>query len=302
MAHTHHSHHHAPTITDLNRAFILGLALNILFVLVETAAGFYSGSLGLLTDAGHNLSDVVSLGLALLAFKLSSLKPTRTFTYGYQKTTILVALANAVILLVAIGGIGLEAFQRFNNPEPVPGKLVAWVAGAGIIINGVTALLFFRDKEKDLNVKGAYLHMATDALVSVGVLVSGILIAFTQWFWLDSLISVIIMVMIFVSTWNLLKETVRLSLDAVPAGVDFREVQTAMEKVPGVKKVHHIHIWAISTSRNALTAHVVLEPGTTQAAIQQIKDTIRHDLLHLNLDHLTLETEFIAENGLGEAC
>jgi cobalt-zinc-cadmium efflux system protein len=302
MAHHQHSHDHTPAITNLSRAFIWGLVLNILFVLLETAAGFYSGSLGLLTDAGHNLSDVVSLGLALLAFKLSSLKPTKTFTYGYQKTTILVALANAVILLVAIGGIGLEAVQRFNNPEPVPGKLVAWVAGVGIIVNAATAMLFFRDKEKDLNVKGAYLHMATDALVSVGVVVSGIVIAFTQWYWLDSLISVVIMVVIFIGTWNLLKETIRLSLDAVPESVDFKEVQEAMEKVAGVKKVHHIHIWAISTSRNALTAHVILDPGTDQEKIQKIKETIRHDLLHLNLEHLTLETEFAAGNGSGATC
>jgi cobalt-zinc-cadmium efflux system protein len=288
---THH-HEHAVPIRNLNKAFIFGLSLNLIYVFLEAGAGFYSGSLGLLTDAGHNLSDVVSLALALLAYKLAKIKPTEKFTYGYQKTTILVALVNAVILLVAIGGIGLEAFRRLHDPEPMPGKLIAWVAGAGIIINTLTALLFFKDKNSDLNVKGAYLHMAADALVSVGVVVSGIVMLYTGWYWLDTLISFVIMIVIFLSTWNLLKETVRLSLDAVPENIDFAAVQEAIVKVPGVKKVNHIHIWAISTTRNALTAQIQMENGVNPDRIHQIKEVIRHDLEHLNLDHLTLETDF----------
>ncbi|KAA9325232.1 cation diffusion facilitator family transporter [Adhaeribacter soli] len=292
MAHGHH-HHPSPLLTDLNRAFMLGLVLNIIFVVVEAGAGFYINSLSLLSDAGHNLSDVVSLGLAMLAFKLVKIKPTQKFTYGYQKSTILVALINAVILLLAIGSIGLEAYQRFQNPEAVPGKTVALVAGIGIFINAGTAMLFYKDKDKDLNVKGAYLHMAADALVSVGVVISGLVMFYTNWFWLDSIISFVIIIVIFFSTWNLLKETIRLSLDAVPENVDYQKVLQAMEEVPGVNCVYHIHIWALSTTRNALTAHVLLEPGTVPPEIRKIKEEIRLRLSYLNLEHVTLETDLI---------
>lgn len=291
MEHQHHHRHHFQ-ITNLNRAFLLGLILNILFVAVEAGAGFYTNSLSLLSDAGHNLSDVISLGLAMLAFKLAKIKPNQKFTYGYQKSTVLVALLNAAILLVAIGGIGLEAVHRINNPAPVPGATVAWVAGIGIIINTATALLFLKDKDKDLNIKGAYLHMVADALVSVGVVISGLAMMVTDWFWLDSVISFFIIIVIFFSTWNLLKETVRLSLDAVPENVDYAEVLAAMRGIPGLKKVYHVHIWAISTTRNALTAHLLVEPEASEEEIKKMKAEIRHRLLHLNLEHLTLETEF----------
>src|SRR6478736_811276 len=267
----HHHHDHAPQLTSLNRAFIAGIILNLLFVVVEAVAGFYTDSLALLTDAGHNLSDVASLALALLAFKLAKLKPTETFTYGYQKTTILVALANAIILLIAIGGIGWEAAQRIFKPEPTPGFTIAIVAGIGLFINAFTAFLFFRDKEHDLNVKGAYLHMAADALVSLGVVLAGITIAFTGWYWLDTVISFVIIIVIFISTWRLLKDTLRLSLDGVPHNVDLQKVKAAILKIPGVKDVHHLHIWAISTTQNALTAHLVLASETSPETIHQGK-------------------------------
>lgn len=298
----HHHHDHTLQLTNLNRAFIVGIILNALFVIVEAAAGFYSDSLGLLTDAGHNLSDVASLALALLAFKLAKVKPNENFTYGYQKTTILVALLNAVILLIAIGGIGWEAVQRLFHPEPTQGKTIAIVAGIGIVINSITAFLFFRDKEHDLNVKGAYLHLAADALVSAGVVLTGIAIYFTNWFWLDSVISFVIMIVIFLSTWRLLKDTLRLSLDGVPKNVHFPEVVEAITKLPEVKGVHHIHIWAISTTQNALTAHIVLNSESNAQAIKEVKDKLKHSLAHLNIQHITLETEFAGETCETKTC
>lgn len=291
-----HLHHdHTPQLTKLNRAFIVGIILNALFVILEAAAGFYTDSLGLLTDAGHNLSDVASLALALLAFKLAKVKATENFTYGYQKTTILVALLNAVILLIAIGGIGWEAIQRLFHPEPTQGKTIAIVAGIGIVINSITAFLFFRDKEHDLNVKGAYLHLAADALVSAGVVLAGIAIYFTNWYWLDSVISFLIIIVIFISTWRLLKDTLRLSLDGVPKNINFPEVLEAITKLPEVKGVHHVHIWAISTTQNALTAHLVLKADSSTQTIKEVKDKLKHDLAHLNIQHITLETEFAGE-------
>jgi cobalt-zinc-cadmium efflux system protein len=298
----HHHHDHTPQLTKLNRAFIVGIILNALFVILEAAAGFYTDSLGLLTDAGHNLSDVASLALALLAFKLAKVKANENFTYGYQKTTILVALLNAVILLIAIGGIGWEAVQRLFHPEPIQGKTIAIVAGIGIVINAFTAFLFFQDKEHDLNVKGAYLHLAADALVSVGVVLAGIAIYYTNWFWLDSAISFVIIIVIFISTWHLLKDTLRLSLDGVPRNVNFPEVIAVITKLPEVKGVHHVHIWAISTTQNALTAHLVLKADSNTQTIKEVKDKLKHDLAHLNIQHITLETEFAGETCETKTC
>lgn len=299
---SHDYHNHAPKLTNLNRAFILGIVLNAAFVFVEAATGFYTDSLGLLTDAGHNLSDVASLALAMLAFKLAKTKSSENYTYGYKKTTILVSLLNACILLIAIGGIGFEAFNRFFNPEPVAGKTVAIVAGVGIAVNAFTAFLFFKDKEHDLNVKGAYLHLAADALVSLGVVIAGIVIYYTNWFWLDTVISVVIMAVIFMSSWGLLRDSLRLSLDGVPAGIDLNNVKTAIQNIPEVKKVHHIHVWAISTTENALTGHIVLDEALRPKQIQAIKNRIKHELEHQNIGHVTLETEFFTENNTVLAC
>ena len=302
MAHEHNHAHHAPTLTNLNRAFIIGITLNALFVILEAAAGFITDSLGLLTDAGHNLSDVASLALALLAFKLAKVKASETYTFGYQKTTILVALLNAVILLIAIGSIGWEAAQRFFNPEPLQGKTIAIVAGIGILVNSITAFLFFKDKEHDLNVKGAYLHLAADALVSLGVVIAGVVIYFTNWFWLDSLISFVIIIVIFWSTWGLLKDTLRLSLDGVPKNVDYQKVQETIAALPAVERVHHIHIWALSTTQNAFTGHIVVNESLSLPELKQLKDQIKHELEHLNLKHVTLEIEYAGESCSPQPC
>jgi cobalt-zinc-cadmium efflux system protein len=290
MSHEHH-HHHVQNSTEINRAFIIGIVLNSVFVLIEAVAGFATNSLGLLTDAGHNLSDVASLLLALLAIRLTKVKSNKKFTYGYRKTTILAALFNAVLLLIAIGSIGWEAIQRLSHPEIVQSKTVAYVAGIGIVINAVTAYFFFHNKEKDLNVKGAYLHLAADALVSMGVVVAAIVMLYTNWYWLDSVISFVIIIVIFFSTWGLLKETIRLSVDGVPANIDIDEIRERVVKMQGVTDVHHIHAWGLSTNTNALTAHIVLDENMTLEKMDVLKRKIKHDLEHLNIHHATLEFE-----------
>ncbi|RGN50807.1 MULTISPECIES: cation diffusion facilitator family transporter [unclassified Bacteroides] len=289
MGHEHsHSHGHNHTITSLNKAFIVGIVLNLVFVLVEFGAGFYFDSLALLSDAGHNLSDVVSLVLALLAFRLAKVKANSRYTYGYKKSTVLVSLLNAVILLVAVGGILVESINKLQHPEEVPGGAIAWVAGVGVVINAFTAFLFMKDKEKDLNVKGAYLHMAADTLVSVGVLVAGLIIRQTGWYIIDPIIGIIIAIVILISTWDLLHDSIRLSLDGVPVGIDSEKVKELISQIPGVKDIHHMHIWAISTTENALTAHIVIDNLNN---MESLKHEIKHTLEHCDIHHATLEFE-----------
>ena len=294
MSHEHsHQHSHAINAESLNKAFIIGIVLNLAFVVIEFAAGFWFDSLALLSDAGHNLSDVVSLVLALLAFRLAKVKANERYTYGYKKSTILVSLLNAVILLVAVGAIVIESIHKLNNPAVVPGGAIAWVAGVGVLINAFTAFLFMKDKEKDLNVKGAYLHMAADALVSVGVLVAGIVISRTGWYIIDPIIGLIVAVVILISTWNLLHDSLRLTLDGVPTSIDSQKVIEAIRALPGVDDVHHIHIWAISTTENALTAHIVLKQPE---GMQEVKHLIRHRLEDFGIGHATLEFEVPGEH------
>ena len=288
-----HQHSHAINAESLNKAFIIGIVLNLAFVVIEFAAGFWFDSLALLSDAGHNLSDVVSLVLALLAFRLAKVKANERYTYGYKKSTILVSLLNAVILLVAVGAIVIESIHKLSNPAVVPGGAIAWVAGVGVLINAFTAFLFMKDKEKDLNVKGAYLHMAADALVSVGVLVAGIVISRTDWYIIDPIIGLIVAVVILISTWNLLHDSLRLTLDGVPTSIDSQKVVKAIRALPGVDDVHHIHIWAISTTENALTAHIVLKQPE---GMQEVKHLIRHRLEDFGIGHATLEFEVPGEH------
>lgn len=294
MSHEHsHQHSHTINAESLNKAFIIGIVLNLAFVVIEFAAGFWFDSLALLSDAGHNLSDVVSLVLALLAFRLAKVKANERYTYGYKKSTILVSLLNAVILLVAVGAIVIESIHKLSNPVVVPGGAIAWVAGVGVLINAFTAFLFMKDKEKDLNVKGAYLHMAADALVSVGVLVAGIVISRTGWYIIDPIIGLIVAVVILISTWNLLHDSLRLTLDGVPTSIDSQKVVEAIRALPGVDDVHHIHIWAISTTENALTAHIVLKQPE---GMQEVKHLIRHRLEDFGIGHATLEFEVPGEH------
>ncbi len=303
--HAHAGHHHGPTLTPgnrINQALIIGAVVNTAYVLVEFGAGFYYGSLSLVADAGHNLSDVASLLLSLLAFRLAKASSTPTFTYGYRKSTVLASLTNGVLLMVTIGAIVWESLRRLHDPQPVAGAPVAWVAGLGILVNLGSALLFFRDKDHDLNTKGAYLHLATDALVSLGVVVSGLLIRYTGWFWLDSVTGLLVAAVIFGSAWRLLADSVRLSLDGVPTDIDLAEVQTEIQQVTGVSDVHHVHVWAMSTTENALTAHLVLKPGLSNADEMALKSDVRHRLEHLNINHVTLEIDARAGDCQGGDC
>lgn len=260
-------------------------------MVVEVIAGFITHSLSLLTDAGHNLGDVAGLALALLAFKLSKLNASDKYTYGYKRSTILVSFFNAVVLFAAVAFIVYEAIMRLMSLERVDGETMALVSFMGIGINAVTAWLFVKDKDKDLNVKGAYLHMAMDAIVSFGVVLSGIVIYFTKYYWIDPVVSLIIATVILRGTWSLLIDSLRLEMDGVPRKINIDQIKTELMKGKGVVEVHHIHVWALSTTENALTAHIVIDPDFV-TSFDTIKNDLRHRLVHLDINHCTLEPEF----------
>ncbi|HZW66073.1 MAG TPA: cation diffusion facilitator family transporter [Hanamia sp.] len=300
--HSHHAHDHFEKLTNVNAALLIGIVLNSLFVVVEAVIGFSIDSLSLLSDAGHNLADVGSLALSLLAFRMLKIKPNNKYTYGYRKTTILASLVNGVILLISVGAIVYAAIQRFSNPPALPGKTIALVAGIGIIINFVTAFMFLKNKDSDLNIKGAYLHMLADGLVSVGIMAGGIIIYFTQLYWIDPVFSLIIVIVILSSTWSLLKESLALTLDAVPKDISVEEIKKNAEDLDGIKNLHHIHIWAMSTTENAMTAHMVIDQCDNVSRIKEIKNKLKHRLEHMNIQHITLETEFSNDDCLKKEC
>lgn len=276
----------------MGTAFSVGIWLNFLFVLVEAVMGFRIHSMSLLSDAAHNLTDVGTLVLSLVAFRLLKVKANEQYTYGYKKTSILVALFNSVILLVSIGAIAFEAVQKVFQPLPMPGATIAIVAGVGILINGTSAFLFKREKEKDINVRSAYLHLLSDTLVSAGIVLGGVAIYFTDWYWLDGALSLGVVTVILVSTWRLLKESLKLSLDGVPANVSVKEITDRAMKYEGVAGLHHVHIWALSSTENALTAHLVLRKDVAHERELAIKADFRHELQHHHIQHITLETEW----------
>jgi cobalt-zinc-cadmium efflux system protein len=250
-----HTHEHPPP--DYSRSFIVGVALNLTYIAFETVFGILAGSLALLADAGHNLSDVLGLLLAWGASYMGRRRPTVRRTYGWRKSTILAALFNAVILMVAMGAIAWEAIQRFNTPAVIAGRTIVWVAALGVIINALTAMLFVTGRKADLNIRGAFLHMAADAAVSAGVVLAGIAILYTGWGWLDPLLSLIIVAIILIGTWGLLRDSLNLAMDAVPAHIDPEAVRSYLQGLPGVDDVHDLHIWAMSTTESALTVHLV---------------------------------------------
>ncbi len=285
--HSHdHSHIHAPE--SLNKIFIFCIILNLLFVAIEAGVGLWINSLSLLSDAGHNLSDVFSLTLALFAFRMAKKPATARFTYGYKKSTVLISLVNAVILLIAVGAIIVESIYKFDNQEEISGAAISWTAGIGIVINGLTTLLLMKNQKHDLNVKGAYLHMAMDTLVSVGVVISGLIIMFTGWVIVDAIVSIIIAIIILVSTWNLLKESIFLSLDAVPAAIDGAKIEEQIKRIDGVAGVHHIHIWAMSTTENAATMHIRI---ADLARMEEVKLNVKSIMNQNNVRHTTIEFE-----------
>ncbi len=262
--HSHsHSHGHAYTHKhagprNFDKAFAVGIFLNLSFVIAEASYGLIAKSLALVADAGHNLSDVVGLVLAWVAIWLSRKKPTARFTYGLRRSSILAALLNAVLLLIAVGGISWEALRRFWQPISVQTNTVMTVAFVGILINGVTAYFFMSGRKEDLNIRGAYIHMATDALVSIGVLVAAFIIQQTQWMWVDPAISIVIALIITVGTWGLLKESVNMAMDAVPAEIHLAHVREYFTSLTGVQEVHDLHVWSMSTTETALTVHLVI--------------------------------------------
>ncbi|MHB1116534.1 cation diffusion facilitator family transporter [Sideroxydans sp.] len=281
-----HSHAHA---ANYDRAFAIGIALNVLFVLVEAFYGWMADSLALLSDAGHNLSDVLGLLLAWGGYYLARLRPSRSHTYGFGRATIMAALFNALLLLVAVGAIAWEAFDRFAHPVEMQGMTVIVVAAIGVLVNGVTAWLFMSGDHHDLNLRGAFLHMAADALVSVGVVAAGVLFLWTGWYWLDPFISLLIALVILLGTWGLLRQALHLSLDGVPLSVELEQVRGYLSGLPGVTAVHDLHVWAMSTSEVALTAHLVMPQGHAGDAFLCSVTEVLHE--RFGIEHATIQIE-----------
>jgi cobalt-zinc-cadmium efflux system protein len=282
-----HEHRHAPRNYD--GAFALGVALNAAFVALEAVVGVTIGSLALVADAGHNLSDVLGLLLAWGASHLVRRRPTARRTYGLRRSSILAALLNAALLLVAVGAIAWEALRRFARPEPLPGGVIVLVAAIGVVINAATALLFARGQEHDLNIRGAFLHMAADALVSVGVIVAGVLISVTGAGWIDPLISIMIAIVIIIGAWGLLRRSLDLALDSVPEGIDPEAVRTFLAGLPEVSEVHDLHIWAMSTTETALTAHLIRPDGCVDDDWLARVTKALHD--RFAIEHATIQIE-----------
>ncbi len=295
MSHEHHHHHHAVAADNKKMRTIIwtAIALNLLFVGVEAGVGLWQNSLSLLSDAGHNLSDVFSLVLVVVGLHLVQLHSNSRYTYGYKKSTILISLANALLLLIAVGVIVAESIHKLREPSSMDGTVISWTAGVGILINGLTTLLLMRGQKGDLNIRGAFLHMAADTLVSVGVVISGIVITHTGWFIIDPIISIVIALVILISTWELLRDSMRLALDGVPEGIEVEEVTQLMRSTEHVTDVHHLHIWAMSTTENALTAHVVIDDERQTSSVRKaLKETLNDH----GITHATIEIEY------GEGC
>jgi cobalt-zinc-cadmium efflux system protein len=290
-AHDHagHHHHHGGAAQRQGAAFLAAVVLNALFVAIEFTYGFVANSTALMADAGHNLSDVCGLLMAWGAIVLARKPASANYTYGLRGASILAALANAILLLLACGAIALEAAQRLHQPPAVAGITVSLVAAIGIVVNGVSAWLFVRGGKGDLNIRGAYLHLAADAAVSLGVVVTGVVMFYTGWYWLDPVVSVAIVAAIVAGTWGLLRESMQLALDAVPAGVDAAAIAAHLTRLPGVSGVHDLHIWGLSTTECALTVHLVMPDGHPgDRFMEQVVAALKQDF---GVHHSTLQIE-----------
>lgn len=290
--HEHHEHHHHHAVAadngQMRKILWVAILLNLLFVAVEAGVGLWQDSLSLLSDAGHNLSDVFSLVLVVVGLHLVQIHSNERYTYGYKKSTILISLANAILLLVAVGVIIAESVHKLREPAAIDGAVISWTAGVGILINGLTTVLLMRGQKNDINIRGAFLHMAADTLVSIGVVISGIVIKHTGWFIIDPIISIVIAIVILVSTWELLRDSMRLALDGVPEGIEVEEVAQAMTEVGHVTEVHHLHVWAMSTTENALTAHVVVDD---EHRATEVRKALKETLNAKGITHATIEIE-----------
>ena len=292
--HDHHDHHpagrphsHAPK--DFGLAFLIGIVLNSVFIAAEVIYGLFANSLALLADAGHNLSDVLGLMLAWGASVLARRMPSSRFTYGLRSTSILAAVANAVLLLTVTGGIAWEAIGRFGQPGSVNGKIVILVAAIGVVINTATALMFLKGRHDDLNIRGAFLHMAADAVISLGVVIAGVVILYAGWVWLDPVVSLTIAGLIVFGTWGLLKDSVHLALQAVPPGLPAGDVKAFLESLPGVRAIHDLHIWGMSTTETALTVHLVMPSGSPgDRYVCDIADALQEKF---HIGHATIQIE-----------
>ncbi len=285
--HSHQHRHDEPN--GHGRSFAIAIVLNTAFVVIEMTYGFIANSTALMADAGHNLSDVLGLLLAWGAAVLARKAPSERFTYGYRSTSILATMANAMLLFVACGAIALEAVERISAPPAVAGMTVTVVAGIGIVINGLSAWLFVKGSQDDLNIRGAYLHMAADAVVSLGVVIAGIAMLFTGWYWLDPVISLAIVAVILIGTWGLLRNSLQLALNAVPANIDASAVEAYLRQCAGVTDIHDLHIWGMSTTESALTVHLVMPEGYPGDGFM---DEIAHTLTErFSLQHSTLQVE-----------
>jgi cobalt-zinc-cadmium efflux system protein len=282
--HSDHEHHSA----RFDRAFAWGVILNLGFIAVEVVAGLMVNSLALLADAGHNLSDVLGLVLAWGASYLVRRPPTARHTYGWRRSSVLAALLNAILLLMALGAICWEAVQRFAAPATVNGSMVMIVAGIGVVINGTTAWLF-ASGHHDVNIRGAYLHMFADAAISMGVVIAGLLIKFTNWVWIDPAVSLAVAVIIAITTWSLFTESLNLAFDAVPAGIDPAEVRAYLASLVGVTEVHDLHIWAMSTTETALTAHIVIPTAPSNEELLAEAADVLHD--RFGIAYATIQIE-----------
>ena len=288
-------HNHSHTITspiNINRSFIIGISLNVIYVIVEIIYGFRANSTALLSDAAHNVGDISGLLLAFVAYKLQVIKPSKLFSYGFKKGSILASFINSVLLAFAIGAIAWEGVHKILNPTPLSGTLIMWVAGIGVIINFISAMLFRKNQERDLNIKAAYWHLMADAMVSLGVVASGILIYYFQWYALDGITAIIIAFVVLFSTWRLFKDSAIAILDGVPVSVDPEEIKEHLMSVEGVINVHHMHIWGLSTNENSLTAHIQIADTTK---LPEIKNALKAELTEHNIKHSTLEFELATE-------
>lgn len=307
MSHTHshdHAHGHVHSLPDsIGRAFKIGIILNVAFTIIEYVIGWATDSLALISDATHNLSDVGSLLLSWFGLKLAQRVVSNRFTYGYKKGTILASLINAIVLCIVVVTIAWESIERFHSPVVINGNGIIIVASIGVLINGISAFLFFKDQKKDINIRGAFIHLLVDALVSVGVVVSGLLIKYTGYSWIDPSISLIIAVIIAVSTYGLLRESIRLVLDAVPEEIDFDEIKSLLENDEHVTEAHHIHIWPISSTLVSLTAHIEVNGGDMDiTTLTRLRKKIKHNLALHGISHSTLEMEVKEEGCSDQHC